>query len=135
MPLIRCTNVFCQCRLSRHRSSLEACNFGFKKKSKCTIHVAKTNTVNRHNCSSPSENSIDFNVFHCLQEKVSCFSWSTLFIVFGVMNNTINKGLFIKFHACVLKLQIFKKSREFFSQFFSNVTIDVNGKASFSKFR
>ena len=46
-------------------------------------------TVNRHNCSSPSENSIDFNVFSyfifSLQEKVSCFSWSTHFIVFGVI--------------------------------------------------
>ena len=51
------------------------------------------------------------------------------------MNNAINKGFFIKFHACVFKLHFFKKSREFFRQFLGNVTIDINGKVSFSKFR
>ena len=51
------------------------------------------------------------------------------------MKNAINEGLFIKFHVCVSKLQIFKKSQEFFWQFLGNVTIDVNGNVSFSKFR
>ena len=32
-------------RSDRHRSRLEACNFGLKKKRNCTIHVAKTKAL------------------------------------------------------------------------------------------
>ena len=31
------------------------------------------------------ENSIDFNVFSCLQETLSCLFWSTYFHDFGVI--------------------------------------------------
>ena len=41
----------------------------------CTV----TCQINVHNLA----NSIDFDVFSCLQEKVSCVSWSTYFHNFG----------------------------------------------------
>ena len=42
-----------------------------------------------------------------------------IFDCFWCQNNAINKGIFIKFQACVFKLQIFKKLRDFFF-FFGN---------------
>ena len=49
------------------------------------------------------------------------------------MNKAIIKGIFIHFHACVFKLQIFKKLLDIFLQFLGNVTIDVNGNVAFFK--
>ena len=41
--------------------------------------------------------------------------------------------IFLQFYACILKLQQFKKIAIFFLQFLGNVTIDANGKMTFSK--
>ena len=51
-----------------------------------------------------------------------------------LMNNAIDKIFSIQFHACALKLQVFKKLMIFFGHFLGNVTIYVNGKVAFSKF-
>ena len=64
-------------------------------------------------------------------------SYFIVFVSFeSYMKTAITKSLFIKFHACVFKLPIFKKSRESLKKMaiLGNVTIDVNGKVSFQNF-
>ena len=50
------------------------------------------------------------------------------------MNNAINKGLFIEFHACVFKLHFFKKSQDFFGDFGATSPLTSVEKCIFQNF-